>query len=166
VAPDCTEAACEASLTCLIYSYEGKDVEAAVLFNLLGSGEGCPSMPSWIISIWLGTYGTLKPNDGQGNEGTLVGSTTINGIAFDVYRVPNQSQIWYIFQAKQNQTKFDGDLVPFVLWPHENTSTARQIRCIWSVQGGTEIWGGKDAKFTSKKLKVAQNLSNGPIPQS
>ncbi|KAK0387601.1 hypothetical protein NLU13_3847 [Sarocladium strictum] len=148
-------------------SYEGDNIEAAVVFNLLGSGQGCPSTSSWIISIWLGTYGDLKPNDGQGGkQGTLVDATVINSVAFDVYQVPSPSRIWYVFQAKENQTRFDGDLVPFVLWPHEHTSTARQIRCIWNVQSGTEIWGGKDAKFTSKKLKVSQNLSNNPIPHA
>lgn len=122
-------------------------------------------MPSWVISIWLGTYGTLTPNDGYGNPGTYLATTTISSVEFDVYRVPKATLITYIFQAKGNNVKkFDGDLVPFVLWPRENTDTASQLRCIWQVQSGTEIWGGKDAKFTTKKLKVQQNLSNGPVP--
>jgi hypothetical protein len=70
----------------------------------------------------------------------------------------------YIFQVKENLSNFEGDLAAFVRWPGEMLgSGAGQVSCVWEVQGGTEIWGGKDAKFTSKNYKVKQNVNKGPI---
>ena len=123
-------------------------------------------MLSWVISIWLATYGDLHPNDGNGVAGVLIDTATIAGHGFDIYRVPSQFHSMYIFQAQENLSSFEGDLTEFVRWPRENLSNASQVSCVWEVQGGTEIWGGKDAKFTSKNYKVEQNVSNGPIPHS
>jgi hypothetical protein len=129
---------------------------------LLGGDRGCLSGLTWTISIWLGTYGDLEPNDGAGKTGELIATTEIAGIAFDVIYINDPLgsafNMW-VFQAQENQGSFDGDIMDFIRWTAENDGA--QIGCLWSVQGGLDIYGGTGSTFTTTQFSAKQLLRSG-----
>ena len=147
-------------------SYEGSDLSANVAYNMVGStgsGTVCPSLYSWIIAIWLGTYGDISPISVTGSP---VAAATFSGVTFDVYKGSNPlgpSAVVHTFVATENATSFRGDLLEFANWIVENDG-ASEDRCIHSIQGGSEIYGGTDAVFKSSSYSVQQVRQSDPAP--
>lgn len=126
----------------------------------LGGAAGCLFSPSWQASIWLGTFGEdLVPNDSSGKTGTLIASTQIAGVDFDVYRIVDPigfATIMWIFQAKKNQTSFSGDILEFLRWLQDNDKA--RIGCVWDVQAGAEVYGAEGGTFATIRYNGKQIL--------
>ena len=139
---------------------ETADLKANVNYNI-GGNQGCLWDLSWTISISLGSFGIDHVIDDKGQAGELIGDAIIAGVAFDVYRVNRPTGapfIAWIFQARETQTSFEGDLVDFLQWPVDNQNA--RIGCISSLQAGLDIYGGSEGLFTTEKYSLKQILSD------
>lgn len=129
-------------------SYDGSDVVANVNWAMTSSGGFCEAQLTWVLQVWIGTIGNVSP---PSTTGSPVGTTTINGVEFDVYQGYDIGASWHTFVATTSQTDFKGDLLDFSNYLGYNG-------CIRAIQGGTEIYGGTDATFTSSSYSVEQNF--------
>jgi hypothetical protein len=140
---------------------KGNALKANVNYYLSGSGLGCPSTPSWAMSIWLGSFGDLAASDGAGKAGLLIGTTNIARVAFDVYRISDPigfPVVMWVFQAQENQESFEGDILDFLNWTVENDNG--NIGCVWQLQAGADIYGGTGATFTTSRFSGKQILAS------
>lgn len=136
---------------------EGIDIKAAACYFIHGDRNGLP-LSSWIVSIWLRNVGNLLPSDNQGSTGEVIGTATLSGITFDIHRIIGSSGSvrTFLFAAQEDQTSFSGDLVEFLEYANENHGAG--LDRIRGVQAGADVYGGKDAVFTTKKYSLKQVL--------
>lgn len=138
---------------------DGTDVKASVNYILNGNSDCINDFPTWSMSIWLGTFGDLEPNDGTGKTGALVDVADIAGVGFDVYKITDPvgwPTVMWVFQAHENQTSFTGDIVEFLKWVEENYQVA--LGCLWGVAAGADIYGGTGGTFTTSEFSAKQSL--------
>jgi hypothetical protein len=140
---------------------DGTDVKASVNYILNGNSHCINDFPTWTMSIWIGTFGDLEPNDGTGKTGELFDTADIAGVAFDVYRINDPAGwpiVMWLFQAQENQTSFTGDIVEFLKWVKENDQIA--LGCLWGVAAGAEIYGGTGGTFATSEFSAKQILAS------
>jgi xyloglucan-specific endo-beta-1,4-glucanase len=139
----------------------GKGLEANVAYTLIGAANvggpnsACSSVPSWVVNVWIGTTGEVAPCNAVG---VLYKIASVNGKGFDVYQgVEDGVSVW-TFVAHQEQTEYIGDLLVFADWLAENEDWDTE-RCLLSINGGVEIYGGSDGTIDTESFSVEQVLA-------
>ena len=134
------------------WSYTGTGIIADVAYDLFTSSSATGS-EEFEIMIWLAAIGGAGPisstYDAAGNA-TSIGTTTIGGVAFDLYKGPNGSMTVYSFVAGSQVKSFTGDVKEFFDYLVSNESFDDGQYLI-SAGAGTEPFEGSDAVFTTTK---------------
>lgn len=148
-------------------SLEGDDLVAGVGFSAFGYRGSCSrSDPPWVVTIWLGAIGDPIPEGGSRKQ---VGDVTIGGASYTVWRTasPGIESTVYVttFASKEKQTKFQGDILPFLLWQID-AGYERQGLCLGYLGQSLDIWSGTDAMFHTENLSVTQAVVSSPGPHT
>lgn len=117
------------------------DISYDIWFNQTPSTSGQPDGTE--VMIWLDDHGGIRPAE------SMVDNVTIDGINFDVYVAPKNSQsfnaIWNVVSYRATTLLH---VVDFSLMPFFNDAVNRgQLQRSWwliAVEAGFEAWSGAD----------------------
>lgn len=132
------------------WSYSGTGIIADVAYDLFTSSSATGS-EEFEIMIWLAAIGGAGPISSTYNaagNATPIGSTTIGGVAFDLYKGPNGSMTVYSFVAGSEVKSFEADIVKFFDYLVSSESFDERQYLI-SAGAGTEPFEGSHAVFTT-----------------
>ncbi|KAH7308606.1 concanavalin A-like lectin/glucanase domain-containing protein [Stachybotrys elegans] len=139
-----------------LWSYKyAESITANVGYDIFGFGNG-PTASNWQLVIWLGTYG-MQPS------GSKFGSVRLGHVAFDVYTDEIFKVKTHFFIAKPPQTDFTGDLLDFFDYCVDNLGIDTDYN-IYSIRGGTNIYQGLNATFSTSSFSIAPKYK--PVPTS
>jgi xyloglucan-specific endo-beta-1,4-glucanase len=132
-----------------------KSITANVGYDIFGFGNG-PTASNWQLVIWLGTYG-IQPS------GSKFGTVSLGHVTFDVYTDEILKVKTHFFIAKSPRTDFTGDLLDFFDYCVDNLGIDTDYN-IYYIQGGTKIYHGLNATFSSSSFSIAPKYK--PVPTS
>ncbi|KAF7193169.1 putative xyloglucan-specific endo-beta-1,4-glucanase A [Pseudocercospora fuligena] len=131
-------------------------VVADVAYDLFTSSSASGD-EEFEIMVWLaalGGAGPISSTYGADGSATSIGSTTIAGINFNLYKGPNGQMTVYSFVASSTANTFDGDLKDFFDYLVSNQGFSESQYLI-SAGAGTEAFEGSDVIFTTSKYSIS-----------
>ncbi|KAJ5195987.1 hypothetical protein N7449_006466 [Penicillium cf. viridicatum] len=132
------------------WSYSNTDVVADVAYDMFLSSTADGS-EEYEIMVWLAALGNAGPISSTGSP---IGSVTINGIPFKVWRGPNGKMTVYSFVAESTVNSFSGDMLEYFTYLIKNQGLSSSLYLI-DVQAGTEPFTGKaDMKTSAFSVEV------------
>ncbi|KAK4504735.1 hypothetical protein PRZ48_002697 [Zasmidium cellare] len=138
------------------WSYQGSNIIADVAYDLFTSSSPTGN-EEFELMVWLAAIGGAGPisstYDAQGNP-TPIGSATIAGTTWDVYKGPNGQMTVYSFVAPSQVTDFSGDLRQFYAWLVENDGF-EESQYLISAGAGTEAFEGNECTFTTSAYSIS-----------
>lgn len=103
------------------------------------------------IMVWLAALGNAGPIS---TTGSPIGSVTIGGIPFKVWKGPNGQMTVYSFVAESTVNSFSGDMLEYFTYLIKDQSLSSSLYLI-DVQAGTEPFTGKaDMKTSAFSIEV------------
>jgi xyloglucan-specific endo-beta-1,4-glucanase len=139
-----------------LWSYKhAKGTTANVGYDIFGFGNG-PTATNWQLLIWLGSYG-MQPS------GSKFGTVNLGHVTFDVYTDEILKVKTHFFVARSPQTDFTGDLLDFFNYCVDNLGIDKDYN-VYNVQGGTKVYQGLQATFSSSRFSLAPKYK--PVPTS
>ncbi|KAF2161047.1 glycoside hydrolase family 12 protein [Zasmidium cellare ATCC 36951] len=137
------------------WDYQGSNLIADVAYDLFTSSSPTGD-EEFELMVWLAAIGGAGPisstYDAQGNP-TPIGTATIAGTTWSVYKGPNGQMTVYSFVAPSQVTNFSGDLKDFYAWLVSNDGFSESQYLI-SAGAGTEAFEGTDAVFTTSAYSL------------
>lgn len=106
--------------------------------------------------IWLGVFGGVSPLSDNGYPSTPVATPTIGGVAFNLIAGHNGNVVVYSFVAQSSATSFSGDLLNFYKCLETNFKLSSG-QYLQTVQAGTEVFTGSNAKLTTTEYTIKVN---------
>ena len=104
--------------------------------------------------IWLGDFGGANPLSDNGYPPTPVATLTIDGTPFNLIVGHNGNTKVYSFVAQsQAATNFSGDLMNFYKYLEANYQLS-SAQCVQSIQAGTEVFTGSNAKLDTTAYSI------------
>ncbi|EME85576.1 glycoside hydrolase family 12 protein [Pseudocercospora fijiensis CIRAD86] len=131
-------------------------VVADVAYDLFTSSSASGDK-EFEIMVWLAAFGGAGPISstwGADGSETSIGSTTIGGINFKLYKGPNGKMTVYSFVASRTVNNFNGDLKQFFNYLVSNQKFNKNQYLV-SVGAGTEAFEGQGVTFTTTKFSVS-----------
>ncbi|TKA70308.1 hypothetical protein B0A55_08204 [Friedmanniomyces simplex] len=140
------------------WSYTGTSLVADVAYDMFTAASASGSS-EYEIMVWLaaiGGAGPISSSYGSNGKPTAVGSTTIGGHTFNLYKGPNGATTVYSFVPTAEITSFSGDIKAFFTYLVK-AGDISNTQYLTSVGAGTEPTSGKNAKFTvsAYSMKIA-----------
>ncbi|KAG8916704.1 hypothetical protein FRC00_014498 [Tulasnella sp. 408] len=125
------------------------DVSYDLWLSPSSSGTGASSTTSYEIMIWLSTRGGATP------AGSQIGTVTINGISWKLWKGPVSSWTVFSFVPPSEITNWSQDLKPFITYLTTSQGVSSSHYLI-QFQAGTEPFTGS-ATFTTTAYSAAVN---------
>ncbi|EMF15689.1 glycoside hydrolase family 12 protein [Sphaerulina musiva SO2202] len=138
------------------WSYSGSGLIADVAYDIFTSSSATGS-EEFEIMIWLaalGGAGPISSTYGANGKPTPVGSITIGGVAFDLYKGPNGSMTVFSFVARQQVKSFNADIKQFFQYLVK-AQGYKDSQYLISAGAGTEPFEGTNAVFTTTKYSFS-----------
>lgn len=138
------------------WSYSGSGLIADVAYDIFTSSSAT-GHEEFEIMIWLaalGGAGPISSTYGANGKPTPVGSITIGGVAFDLYKGPNGSMTVFSFVARQQVKSFKADIVQFFQYLVK-AQGYKNSQYLISAGAGTEPFEGTNAVFTTTKYSFS-----------
>ncbi|KAG8910148.1 hypothetical protein FRC01_006521 [Tulasnella sp. 417] len=140
------------------YTSASSDLVADVSYDLWLStsptGTGASSTSSYEIMIWLSTRG------GAGPAGSQIGTATVNGITWKLYKGPVSTWTVFSFVAPYEITNFSQDLLPFITYLTSNQGISSSQYLV-QLQAGTEPFIGSATLTTTAYSAVVNSGTTG-----
>ncbi|KAG8910049.1 hypothetical protein FRC01_006579 [Tulasnella sp. 417] len=128
------------------YTSTSSDLVADVSYDLWlstsSTGTGASSTSSYEIMIWLSTRG------GAGPAGSQIGTATVNGITWKLYKGLVSTWTVFSFVAPYEITSFSQDLLPFITYLTTNQGISSSQYLV-QLQAGTEPFIGSATLTTT-----------------
>lgn len=138
------------------WTYSGSGLIADVAYDIFTSSSATGS-EEFEIMIWLaalGGAGPISSTYGADGNATPVGSATIGGVAFDLFKGPNGSMTVFSFVASEEVNSFEADIVEFFDYLVQEQGY-NDSQFLISAGAGTEPFEGTNAVFTTTKYSYA-----------
>ena len=102
--------------------------------------------------VWLAQLGTLNP------IGTVQATAQVGGSSYKLYVGPNTSTgaTVFSFVAEATTNNYSGDLMDFFNYLVKNNGVDASLY-LTSIQAGTEVATGDNAKFTTSKYSISSS---------
>ncbi|MCJ1340320.1 hypothetical protein MMC09_005614 [Bachmanniomyces sp. S44760] len=136
------------------WSYTGTSLRCNVAYDTF-LGTSATGAQAYEVMVWIGVFGGVSPLSDNGYPFTPIASPTIDNTAFNLAKGHNGNTIVYSFVAQSGAaTSFSGDLLNFYKWleTNEGLSSAQYLQ---SVQAGSEVFTGSNAKLTTTGYSIA-----------
>ncbi|KAI5357885.1 Putative glycoside hydrolase family 12, glycoside hydrolase family 11/12 [Septoria linicola] len=134
------------------WSYEGTGLVADVAYDLFTSSTP-DGDEEFEIMVWLaaiGGAGPISSTYSADGSATSIGSATIGGVTFDLYKGPNGQMTVYSFVAPTEVKSFSADMKLFFDYLVENEGF-EESQYLISAGAGTEPFEGSGAVFRTSK---------------
>ena len=138
----------------IVPSYTGTSLRCNVAYDTF-LGTSATGAQAYEVMVWIGVFGGVSPLSDNGYPFTPIASPTIDNTAFNLAKGHNGNTIVYSFVAQSGAaTSFSGDLLNFYKWleTNEGLSSAQYLQ---SVQAGSEVFTGSNAKLTTTGYSIA-----------
>jgi xyloglucan-specific endo-beta-1,4-glucanase len=132
------------------WSITGSSIVADVSYDMFTSSSSSGSN-EYEIMVWVAALGGAGPIS---TSGSPVGSLTVDGTVFELYKGPNGSTTVYSFVAKTETKDFSGDLKLFFNYLVNNEGYPSS-QYLLSIQAGTEPFTGSSVVLTTSSYSVS-----------